>query len=156
MLRSIGALVLLPALLQCRQSSPAPQPTVEARPRSAIRISFRLDPRVSGPTYGGERWLSPPTYASAAQPGNEATVEARVHGVDASGRSIRIRPAWTAADPGMIVVSPVAPGQLDHVQIRVKHPGESKLKVASLGTSRELLVKARSLGGKAIQVEIAQ
>jgi hypothetical protein len=40
----------------------------KAAPAAAatINVAFKLDPRLSGPTYGGERWVSPPTYTAAS------------------------------------------------------------------------------------------
>ena len=117
-----------------------------------IRVLFKLDPRVSDPTYGGARWLSPPTFTSGAQEGTVGTVDAKVQGVDAAGRTVGVVPEWTAADPEMVTVTS---GENDEFRITVKRAGESKLRVASRGVSRDLLVKAKSLG-KAIQVEIVQ
>src|SRR5919108_3742072 len=38
----------------------------------SIGISFKFDP---GPTYGGPRWVSPPTYTTGMQTGTEVRVE---------------------------------------------------------------------------------
>ncbi len=35
---------------------------------AAIQISFKLDPRLTDSTYGGERWVSPRTYTGANAP----------------------------------------------------------------------------------------
>ena len=114
-----------------------------------IQVSFKLDPRLSGPTYGGERWISPPTYTGAA---DQDTVEVRAQGLDAKGNLIRISPEWTPADPEMVTVSP---SQGDAVTITVKRAGESKLKVSSQGVSKELQINAKP-AGNALQVEIVQ
>jgi DNA-binding CsgD family transcriptional regulator len=117
-----------------------------------IRVLFKLDPRLSGPTYGGERWLSRPTFTSGVQEGTVGKVDVKVQGVDATGRVVSVVPEWTAADPEMVTVTA---GENNQFRITVKRPGESKLRVASQGVSKELVVKAKSLA-KAIQVEIIQ
>jgi hypothetical protein len=129
---------------------------LDADALAGVRVSFKLDPRLVGATYGGERWVSPSTYSGPAQPGPEATVEARVHGVDSRGRTVAIHPRWEAADPGLVVVAPVRPGELDHVRITVKHPGKTVVKLVAPGISRELSVQASAVGGHGIQLEIAQ
>jgi hypothetical protein len=145
----IAVLALLmggsPGLARAGEGAPN---TATASPIT-ITLSFKMDPRLSGPTYGGERWVSPPTYTGAAA---QDTVEARAQAIDANGRPSDASFRWTPADPQMLSVSP---GQGDRVKIAVKHAGESKLKVVAQGSSRELLVKAKSLG-KTIQVEIVQ
>jgi FKBP-type peptidyl-prolyl cis-trans isomerase FklB len=119
---------------------------------SEIKIAFK-DPRPSDPPDGGERWSSTPTFSSAAQGGTEATVEAKAVGVDANGTQGDATAEWTPADPEMVTV---VPGFKNQVRITVHRAGESKLTVASNGVSKELLIKAESVGNNAIQVEIAQ
>jgi FKBP-type peptidyl-prolyl cis-trans isomerase FklB len=126
--------------------------TTEPAPLTNIRVLFKLDPRLSGPTYGGERWLSPATFTSGAQEGSTATVEVKVQGVDTQGRVVSVVPEWTARDPRMVGVAAIEDNRF---RITVSRAGESKLEVASRGISRSLLVKARSLG-RAMQVEIQQ
>ena len=141
-------LVLLTGALQA--SAQAADPA--AASLTDLRVLFKLDPRLSGSTYGGERWLSPPTFTSAAQEGTVGTVDAKVQGVDAKGRAVSVVPEWTAADPEMVTVTA---GENYRFRITVKRAGESKLTVASQGVSKELVVKAKNLG-RAIQVEIIQ
>jgi len=126
-----------------------PESTAASPAIGGIRSSFKLDPRLMGGTYGGERWVSPATYTGASA---QDTVETRVEGTDAQGRPVKIRPTWTPADPEMVTVSP-SEGNL--VKITVKHAGESSLEVASNGISRKLSIKAKQQGN-AMQVEIAQ
>ena len=126
------------------ESKPSPAPA-----RSEIRFLFKLDPRLSGPTYGGERWISPLTYMGATA---QDTVEARAQAVDAKGRPANITPEWIPSDPEMVTVSP---SQGHRVTITVKRAGESKLKVVSQELSKELVVKAKYMG-EIIFVEIAQ
>jgi hypothetical protein len=146
----LGLCLVLVCAAQCQRPKP------DADTLAGVRVSFKLDPRLVGGTYGGERWVSQSTYTSAAQPGREATVEARVHGIDGRGRTVPIRPRWEAANPALVVVAPVRPGELDHVRITVKHPGETIVKMATPGISHELLVRASAVGDSGIQVEIVQ
>jgi FKBP-type peptidyl-prolyl cis-trans isomerase FklB len=121
-------------------------------PLSDIRVSFKLDPRLSGATYGGERWIASSPFTSLAQVGTQATVEVKADGVAKNGAPVRTAVEWTPADPGMISV---VPGENSQVKITVHHAGESKLTVASSGVSKQLLVKAKYVGN-ATQVEISQ
>lgn len=118
---------------------------------TGITVFFKLDHRMSGPTYGGERWVSPPTF-TFAQGGKQFTIEAKSQGVDARGRSMDISPKWIAADPGMVAVTP---GQGNEVKITVLRAGQSSLKVALSGFSRELSIKA-TYQNNAMKVEIKQ
>jgi FKBP-type peptidyl-prolyl cis-trans isomerase len=121
-------------------------------PLSDIRISFKVDPRLSGGTYGGERWIASSPFNSLAQVGTQATVEAKVDGVAKNGASVRTAAEWKPADPEMVTV---APGENSQVKITVHHAGESKVTVASNGVSKQLIVKAKYTGN-ATQVEISQ
>lgn len=138
-------LVLLTGAVQA--SAQAADPTTASL--TDLRVSFKLDPRLSGPTYGGERWLSPP-FTSSAQEGTVGTVDAKVLGVDVNGRQVSVVAEWTAADPEMVSVTT---GEKNQFRITVKRAGESKLTVVSQGVSKEFVVKAKNLG-RAIQVEI--
>ena len=64
----------------------------------SIQVSFKLDPRLAGGTYGGEHWVSPPTYGPIVQAGNTYLVEARADMLDAKGQPTSISPEWIAAD----------------------------------------------------------
>lgn len=129
---------------------------IQANPQAAeqaaasdIKVSFKLDPRLSGPTYGGERWVSPPTYTGASA---QSTVEVRAQVLDAKGKPMNVSPEWKPEDPGMVSVSP---GQGKQVKITVQSTGESKLQVAAPGFSRELSIKATEKDN-VLQVEISQ
>ena len=117
-----------------------------------IAVSFKVDPRLTKGLYMGDRWVSPPTFTSTLQEGKEIIVEARVHGVDAKGNKMKLKPVWTPSDPGMVTVTP---GEGSDVKITVKHAGKSTLNVAAPGVSKELTIKATE-EGNAIRVEIAQ
>jgi len=119
---------------------------------TGIAVSFKQDPRLTKGLYMGERWVSPPLYQPAVQEGKTLTVEARVHGVDAKGNKMKIKPEWTPSDPEMVAVTP---GEGSDVKIAVKRAGKSTLKVAAPGVSKELSIKATE-EGNAIRVEITQ
>jgi hypothetical protein len=116
-----------------------------------IKVSFKLDPRITQGTYMGERWVSPPVYTRVGE-GKELAVEARVHGIDARGKSMNIRAKWMPSDPGMVTVSP---GQGDDIKITVHRAGQCSLEVNSQGFSKKLSIKAK-YEGSGIQVEISQ
>ena len=124
-------------------------PAAEPAAASDIKFAFKLDPRLAGGTYGGERWVSPPTYTGIS---GQNTVEVRAKVLDAAGRPMNISPKWIPDNPAIVSVSP---GQGSRVEIRVQRAGESKLKVAAPGFSRELSIKATHKND-AMRVEIAQ
>jgi len=118
-----------------------------------IKISFKLDQRLTRGQYMGDLWVSPPTY-TRLQDGKELIVEARVEGVDVKGTLMEISPTWTPSDPDMVAVSP---GQGKEVKITVKYAGQSSLEVASRGVTKKLSIKATAIHeGKVLQVEITQ
>ena len=117
-----------------------------------IQVVFKQDRRLTQGLYMGERWVSPSTYSSLRQQGQEYTLEARAYGIDSKGRRMPISPEWIPADADMVVVSPT---QGDAVKITVKRGGESRLNMAVNGFSKELLVKAIS-DGRTVQVKISQ
>ena len=132
-------------------------PSLPAASRTRIEVSFKLDPRLSGGTYGGEHWVSPANFSSAVQAGTEANVEVRVRALDSLGAPMTIGPTWSAADPTMLIVSPISPGATDHVLITVKRIGETKLVIAASGATKVLCVKASAVAnGRGVQVDIAQ
>ncbi len=144
--RSLAALLLM-LLSAFVQASPAASSPAGA-PLTGIMVSFKLDPRLSGGSYGGERWVSPPTYTGAS---GQDVVEARASGVGSKGQAIPISPKWIATDPAMVTISP---DQGEQVKITVKRVGESTVHVTADGVTKELLIKAEYLPSKAIQVHI--
>ena len=117
---------------------------------ASINISFKVDPRLSGPTYGGERWISPRIFTGAAA---QTSVQAKVEGVDANGRPVKISPTWTPADPDMVEVSP---SEGSAVNITVKHAGTTTLALAVPGgVSRQLSVHA-DVKSETLQIRISQ
>lgn len=123
---------------------------VPAAPLTDIKVSFKLDSRLTRGLYMGDLWVSPPTYIGAS---GQDTIEARALGIDDKGRPVNIRPEWIPMDTGMVTVTPVRGNE---VKITVRRAGESSLKVAAPGFSRELSIKATSSTGSSIQVAISQ
>lgn len=117
-----------------------------------IKISFKLDPRLTRAQYMGDRWVSPPTFTSTLQAGSELTVEARAQGIGADGAPIPITPEWIPADTGMVTVTPVSG---EAVRIIVKRAGQTRLKVVSRDITKELFIKGLNRDG-GMQVEISQ
>jgi FKBP-type peptidyl-prolyl cis-trans isomerase len=115
-----------------------------------IKVSFKVDTRLTRSLYMGDRWVSPSTFAPARQ-GKTATVEVAADGQDGTGKRVKIQPEWIPSDPKMVEVT----RQGNDVQITVKRPGESKLKIVAQGVTKELAIKAVDQGD-AIAVEIAQ
>jgi FKBP-type peptidyl-prolyl cis-trans isomerase len=120
-----------------------------AAPLRDLKVLFKLDPRLTQAAYMGERWLSPRTYTGTV---GQDTVEVKVLGVDAEGRSRGTEPEWIPSDPEMVTVATGAGGT---ARIVVKRAGESTLRLTAQGLSRELAVKAELRNG-ALRVEITQ
>src|SRR5256885_15819448 len=122
-LEAVGTIFWILALVG--STSFPPGDALAAKARSArkgtsavheIRLSFKVDSRLSGPTYGGERWVSPRTYTTTSP----LPVSAKAELVDANGTALNMSAEWTAVDRGMVDVSPV---QGNEVKIWVKHAG---------------------------------
>ena len=124
-----------------------PAPAAAAR----IAVSFKMDPRLATGNYGGERWVSPPTYTRVGE-GKTCTVEARAQGLDANGRSVPVSPTWTSADPDMVTVTPSEGGD---VKILVQRAGESNVSVTAGAVSTELTIKA-AYPNNVLQVDISR
>jgi len=153
LLLSLASFVLLfAAPARAQESRGAKQEQATAPSLARILISFKLDPAITRSQYMGDRWVSPPIYTSTLQPGDRATVEASVRGVDAAGMQIPIEPTWSPADPAMVSVTP-ADGSV--VKITVRGAGESRLRVTSGAVSKDLNVKAVHKNN-GTQVEITQ
>ncbi len=128
--------------------------SLPAAPVTDLSVSFKLDRRLTSGLYMGERWVSPRTYSGVSE--GAFTVEVRVHGRDAKGQLVDIKPEWVPADSAIVTVSP-ARGK--EVTITVQGAGESSVRVTvpreteELSLSTELVIKAR-YQGTALQVEI--
>ena len=133
---------------QTQKDTERRQALLAARKLSDIRVSFKQNAPKGDSPESSDSWVSPPVYATT-----QDTVEAKADGLSGTGKLTGIVPRWTSADPEMIVVSPT---DGNAVIISVRHPGESKVTVASRGISKQLTVKAKHTDGNAIQVEINQ
>jgi len=116
-----------------------------------LKISFKLDPRLTQGLHMGDRWVSPAIFTTTGT-GGLVSVPARASGVDAEGRSFK-SPTWWPAEPDMVAVTP---GQGAQVEITVLRPGESRLTVGEHGATRILMVKAVEREGGFWQVDISQ
>lgn len=112
-----------------------------AAPPAGIVLAFLLDPRLSGPTYGGEKWVSPRTYTGAS---GQGAVEVRAQAADALGRPVEAVPLWTASDPEMVALSA---SRGTRVTITVRRAGSATVIVASGEATRTLAVKADQVSG---------
>jgi hypothetical protein len=121
-----AVVLLLPSVIQAQ----------EATVLKDIKISFKLDQRLTRSQYMGDIWVSPLSYVGTS---GQNIVEARAQGLDLKGKPISIAAEWTPSDPEMITV---LAGQGKDVKLTILHEGESKLKVTSMGFSKELLIKA--------------
>lgn len=130
------------------QAAQAQQP-IARQPKLAV--AFRLDPELTQGLYLGERWVSPETYFFA-QPGTQYVVQAKAQDIGAGGEHIDVIGDWATSDPDMVAVTRKEDGK---VTIVVRHPGESRLTVTSLGQSKVLHVRAKQVAD-AMQVEITQ
>jgi hypothetical protein len=106
-----------------------------------ISLSFMLDPRVRGATYGGEHWLSRSVYTGARA---QDAVETMAHAADARGAPVKTDPEWTVSDPELLTVSPP---RGKRVTITAKRPGTSKVTVKAGGASRTFTFKAEKPDG---------
>lgn len=143
--------VVTPAGDATKPQAAGSQPAVASAPAD-IDISFKLDALLSGPTYGGERWVSPPTYSSAARAANEITVEARAVLVDAKGQPVNTSPEWKAVDASYVQLSA---GDGNAVRITVHGEGKSNVTVTAGGLSKNMVVSSE-FTGNAMQVHISR
>lgn len=127
-----------------------PQVRVLGKNLDRLKVSFKLDPRLTQGLHMGERWVSPATHVATGR-GSLVTVAARASGVDAQGRPFK-SPTWSPAQPDMVAVSPEQGAQ---VEITVLRPGESTLTVSGGGATKTLKVKAVEQAG-VWQVDISQ
>lgn len=142
-------------------ASAAPRPTRPRRQeRTApaeplppqLRVAFKVD-RGSGGRRMRPVWSPLRTY-SRAQIGNQVIVEAKAQVSNTNGRMIDVDPEWIPTDPGMISVSR-ARNSSKAVVITVRHSGQSSLRVASQGISKELIINA-SDEDRGLRVDIVQ
>lgn len=115
-----------------------------------ISVFFKLDPRLTA-SYGGDRWVSPPTYTRVGD-SKGAVIEARAQARGANVNGKPAVPQWTSSDPGM---AQITPEQGSAVTITVKRAGTSNIRITSGELTKELAVKAETRDN-ALQVEISQ
>jgi hypothetical protein len=126
--------------------APAPDPAPQSAPsppapRPPVRVSFKLDPVLTGGLYMGERWVSPPVFQAAAQTGSTFRVEARAEVVGGSAAPF----TWAPSDPDAVAVSPQG-GR--HVEILVSRPGRSAHSVSAGADSTSLAIDAVQADGR--------
>jgi len=129
-------------------------PADGASPASTqIRVSFKKDMALLGPTYGGASWVSSPSYGPVVQIGSTCVLEAKVEGFGRDGKRLpELAFEWKPQDPEMVTVSPLVGNQF---AISVKRPGESRLDVSAQGATRGLVVTAEKTE-KGLRVLIRQ
>lgn len=118
---------------------------------AGIKVVFKLDPRITRGQYMGDRWVSPSTYTRVGE-GKICTIEAKAYVLDTRGRPLTLSPQWAPSDPNMVTV---LPNKGNAVTITVYLTGQSSLRVASEGISKELSIKA-VYQNNAIRVDISQ
>lgn len=127
----------------------APAPGAAAGGPQAVHVSFKLDPRLAGPTYGGERWVAPPRYTGAT---DQRTVEARAVAVDAQGRPLRSTLTWSSSDPELVSIAPAEGAQ---VRLSVHRAGRGQVTVRAGEAIEVLHVSAARVAG-AWQVSVTR
>jgi hypothetical protein len=115
-----------------------------------LSVFFRLDPRLTA-AYGGDRWVSPPTYTRVGD-ATGAVIEARAQRRRENADAKAEVPRWTTSDPAMVAITP-AEGAV--VTITVRRAGASSIRITSGELAKELAVKAENREN-ALQVEISQ
>jgi hypothetical protein len=117
----------------------APQTALRAVEVRKITVSFKLHPSLLGGTYGQIPWVSPRVYQGVR---GQKTVKARAGGIDSKGGGIEtLVVKWMAESPTMVTVSP---RQASLVEITVRKPGQSRLRMVYGRLSKTLLIKAVS------------
>lgn len=121
-------------------------------PLNDLRVSFKLEPRLTRSLHMGDRWVSPPNYVQVGA-GANCIVEAGILGLNAEGKAVEIAATWQAADPDMVHVSEPGPGNT--IKLTVVHPGKTTVEIASQGITKQLALHAVSYGGT-LMVGVAQ
>jgi hypothetical protein len=143
------------ALTACSGASGMPTARTEAALETRgqgladIRVSVRLDPRLTQGQYMGAVWVPSATYV-ATGPREPVNVLVRAVGIDVQGREVEVPLAWTSASPTQVHVSP-AVGSL--VTFTVGDEGDTEVTVSSAEVSRKFAIRARRPGGN-LQVDV--
>ena len=72
-------------------------------PLNDLRVSFKLEPRLTKSLYMGDRWTSPDEYLQVGA-GENCTVEAGIRGLNMQGKAVNTVATWRAADPDMVKI----------------------------------------------------
>ena len=103
------------------------------------KIAFKLDPRVTGGLYMGDRWVVASKFTQV-QDGSRLTVAAK----GPQGAS------WVAADPSMVTVTPVTDRE---VRLTINRVGETTMTAAG----QVLTIKAEPAAAQGLlKVQISQ
>ena len=102
------------------------------------KIAFKLDPRVTGGLYMGDRWVAASNFIQV-QNGARLVVAAK------GPQGAR----WVAADSSMVTVTPVAD---DEVRITINRAGQTTMTAAG----NLLTIKAEPAAVKGLKVQISQ
>jgi hypothetical protein len=114
-----------------------------ARAPSEVKVSYKLDPRLSGGVYGStDRWVTIPSYLKVGE-GKTCTLDVRVQGLD--------QLTWTAENPEMVTITPT---QGPQVTLVVQHAGETRVHARSDAASKDFTIKAE-YRNDVLQVEIS-
>jgi hypothetical protein len=125
----------------------------DASSPAVIKVSFKLDPRLTRSMYMGDRWISPATYKSTSvSKGETITVWVKAMGLDAKGRKVAISPEWIPEDSDMVAVSP---RHGNEIKIIIKSAGQSVLQVV-FGESSKILTINATYRGNTFQTSISQ
>jgi hypothetical protein len=116
-----------------------------------IRVSFKLDPRITQGIHMGPRWVSPATYTRVDRAGG-LTIEARAAGLDLRRKQVFIDPSWAVADPEVLTVTPAAGNA---VRININKVGQSELVISADGVSKTMVVTCVQKDGS-WRVDISQ
>ena len=146
------AILALRRTYQQKQAAAQASAGPSATGTPGMAIYFKMDPRLTGGTYGNnDRWVSPPTYIRV---GDQRSVvfEARAQALGADRRRIAVSPQWTPSDPEMVDVTP---GEGPVVSVTVKRAGTSSIRVSGGTLSKQLTVKA-AVRNSVLQVEVSQ
>jgi hypothetical protein len=128
----------------------------QSGPRAAtgvadIRVSFKLDPRITQGLHMGARWVSPPTYTRVDRAGG-LVIEAKAAGLDLRRKQVFIDPTWSVADPEFVTITPAAGAA---VTINVNKVGQSELVISADGVSKTMVVTCVQQDGS-WRVDISQ
>ncbi|MBI5231664.1 MAG: hypothetical protein HY876_05820 [Coriobacteriales bacterium] len=142
---AIAALLMTSLLMVPIGCSPEPR-------ADGLRISFKLDPRLTKSLYMGERWVSGPKFTPPSRQG-EVLVEARAEATAKAGNPPDIEATWESADADVLDVSPPKGRQ---IKLRIKAPGSTTLTVRGGGVEKAIGVRCTETARGTLKVVITQ